>query len=119
MTLGREHLTYYARLPRPMGVNFVLFSYHVSGKEHGPWTELHRKFQEDPYWGDYPLFYEYFHGDTGVAADASHQAGWSGVIVRIMHLFASFKAQKVLEQSNGESAGTVGPARAVIVAIVS
>ena len=46
------------------------------------------KFQEDPYWKDYPLFYEYFHGDTGAGIGASHQTGWTGAIARIMRLFA-------------------------------
>jgi hypothetical protein len=64
-----------------------------------------RKFQEDPHWRDYPLFYEYFHGDTGAGVGASHQTGWSGAIARIMHLFASLDAQKILEQSKGKSAG--------------
>ena len=63
------------------------------------------RFQEDPHWRDYPLFYEYFHGDTGAGAGASHQTGWSGAIARIGHLFASFKAHEILEQSKGKSAG--------------
>ena len=64
-----------------------------------------RKFQEDPHWRDYPLFYEYFHGDSGVGVGASHQTGWSGVIARIMHLFGSLDAQKVLEQKKDQMAG--------------
>jgi hypothetical protein len=67
-----------------------------------------RKFQEDPHWRDYPLFYEYFHGDTGVGVGASHQTGWSGAIARIAHLFASVKASEMIEQSKER---TVGPAR--------
>jgi len=63
------------------------------------------KFQEDPHWRDYPLFYEYFHGDTGAGVGASHQTGWSGAIARIMRLFASFEADQVLEQGKGEAAG--------------
>jgi len=30
------------------------------------------KFQTDPHWQDYLLFYEYFHGDKGAGLDASH-----------------------------------------------
>ena len=41
-----------------------------------------RKFQEDPHWRDYLLFYEYFHGDNGAGLGASHQTGWTGVIAR-------------------------------------
>jgi len=66
-----------------------------------------RKFQEDPHWKDYPLFYEYFHGDTGAGVGASHQTGWSGAIARVMHLFASSDARKILEQKKGESAGGI------------
>ena len=63
------------------------------------------KFQEDPYWSDYPLFYEYFHGDTGAGVGASHQTGWTGAVARIMHLFATSEGQTMLEQSKGRSAG--------------
>jgi hypothetical protein len=66
-----------------------------------------RKFQEDPHWKDYPLFYEYFHGDTGVGIGASHQTGWSGAIARIMHLFASFEASDMLE--GGKEQATAEP----------
>jgi len=48
-----------------------------------------RKFQEDPHWRDYLSFHEYFHGDNGAGLGASHQTGWTGVIARTMHLFAS------------------------------
>ena len=64
-----------------------------------------QKFQEDPHWKDYPLFYEYFHGDSGAGIGASHQTGWSGAVARIMHLFASADAQKMLEQSKGTIGG--------------
>ena len=47
------------------------------------------KFQEDPHWRDYLSFHEYFHGDNGAGLGASHQTGWTGVIARIMHLFAT------------------------------
>jgi hypothetical protein len=56
-----------------------------------------RKFQEDPHWRDLILFYEYFHGDNGAGLGASHQTGWTGIIARAMHLFATTTAQQVLE----------------------
>ena len=61
------------------------------------------KFQEDPHWRAYPLFYEYFNGDTGAGVGASHQTGWTGAIARIMHLFASSGAQAWLEQGKGDT----------------
>src|SRR5262245_24534483 len=47
-----------------------------------------RKFQEDPHWRDYRLFYEYFHGDNGAGLGASHQTGWTGTIARVLDVFA-------------------------------
>ena len=72
-----------------------------------------RKFQEDPHWKDYPLFYEYFHGDTGAGVGASHQTGWSGAIARIMHLFASSdaRADARAEQRKNRRAGPLNQAR--------
>ena len=55
-----------------------------------------QKFQDDPHWRDYLLFYEYFHGDNGAGLGASHQTGWSGVIARLMHLFATLTPEAVL-----------------------
>jgi len=66
-----------------------------------------QKFQDDPFWKDYPLFYEYFHGDTGRGVGASHQTGWTGGIAVVMHLFETIDAKQALEESKGELAGTV------------
>ena len=60
------------------------------------------KFQNDPYWKDYPLFYEYFHGDSGAGIGANHQTGWSGTVARIMRLFSAADAQTLLDQGKGE-----------------
>ena len=46
-------------------------------------------FKNDPHWRDCILFYEYFHGDNGAGLGASHQTGWTGIIARMLHLFAS------------------------------
>jgi hypothetical protein len=54
------------------------------------------KFQEDPHWRDHVLFYEYFHGDNGAGIGASHQTGWTGIIARIMHLFATMRPEQIL-----------------------
>jgi hypothetical protein len=55
-----------------------------------------RKFREDPHWRDYLQFYEYFHGDNGAGLGASHQTGWTGIIARILHLFATLTPEQVL-----------------------
>ncbi len=41
-------------------------------------------FQKDPYWRDYVLFYEYFHGDNGAGIGASHQTGWTGLVAKLI-----------------------------------
>jgi hypothetical protein len=54
------------------------------------------KFQDDPHWRDYVLFYEYFHGDDGSGIGASHQTGWTGGVAKLMQLFASVTPQDLL-----------------------
>jgi hypothetical protein len=67
------------------------------GKGRRPVHGGSRKFQEDPHWRDLLLFYEYFHGDNGAGIGASHQTGWTGVIARAMHLFATTTAEQALD----------------------
>lgn len=40
--------------------------------------------QSDPHFRDYVLFYEYFHGDTGLGLGASHQTGWTALVSRLI-----------------------------------
>jgi hypothetical protein len=47
-----------------------------------------KKFQQDPYWRDLILFYEYFHGDNGAGIGASHQTGWTGLVARLIQITA-------------------------------
>jgi hypothetical protein len=54
------------------------------------------KFQDDPHWRDFILFYEYFHGDNGAGLGSSHQTGWTGVIARLLDLFGRVSAADVL-----------------------
>ena len=42
------------------------------------------KFQNDPHWKDYLLFYEYFHGDNGAGLGASHQTGWTALVASLI-----------------------------------
>jgi len=88
-----------------------------------PVYEATRKFQEDPHWRDHLLFYEYFHGDNGAGLGASHQTGWTGIIARAMHLFATVKPELLLlagtkgavfeklAQAQTEQAGGAAPRR--------
>jgi hypothetical protein len=54
------------------------------------------KFQEDPHWRDYILFYEYFHGENGAGLGASHQTGWTGIVARLMDIFARVRPEDLL-----------------------
>jgi hypothetical protein len=38
-----------------------------------------------PDFQDDPLFYEYFHGDTGRGCGAAHQTGWSALVASLLH----------------------------------
>lgn len=63
------------------------------------------KFQNDPYWRDLILFYEYFHGDIGAGVGASHQTGWTGLIAKLIQQWGEYSEQTkqpktVLDKSN-------------------
>jgi hypothetical protein len=47
---------------------------------HGGATQ----YSEDPHWRDLVLFYEYFHGETGRGVGASHQTGWTALVVNLL-----------------------------------
>ncbi|GAA3930500.1 MGH1-like glycoside hydrolase domain-containing protein [Hymenobacter algoricola] len=42
--------------------------------------------QTDPHFKDNLLFHEYFHGDNGRGMGASHQTGWTGLLVRLLQM---------------------------------
>jgi Mannosylglycerate hydrolase MGH1-like glycoside hydrolase domain len=52
------------------------------------------RFRDDPHWRDYVLFYEYFHGDTGRGVGASHQTGWTALVVRMIENLARREEQQ-------------------------
>ncbi|HMK38742.1 MAG TPA: glucosidase [Bacteroidota bacterium] len=61
------------------------------------------KFQNDPHWRDYLLFYEYMHGDNGAGLGASHQTGWTGLVAKSIQLYGILDAKRSLEV--GKQAG--------------
>jgi len=54
------------------------------------------KFQTDPHWKDYVLFYEYFHGDNGAGLGASHQTGWTGLVATLIRFFGRVDGVQLL-----------------------
>ncbi len=55
------------------------------------------KFQNDPYWRDLILYYEYFHGDNGAGLGASHQTGWTALVAPLLDVFGRVDAKTLLE----------------------
>jgi len=58
------------------------------------------------------LFYEYFHGDNGAGLGASHQTGWTGIVARLMHVFATIKPDQLLEHGKSLYAEATAAPRA-------
>jgi hypothetical protein len=61
------------------------------------------KFQTDPHWKDYVLFYEYFHGDNGAGLGASHQTGWTGLAGKLIELFGRLDADQFLAAGKSDA----------------
>ena len=55
------------------------------------------KFQTDPHWKDFILFFEYFHGDNGAGLGATHQTGWTGLVAKLIDLFGRLDAHQYLD----------------------
>lgn len=60
----------------------AIFARDASGRR--PCFGASKKMQNDPYWRDYLLFNEYFHGDSGAGLGASHQTGWTGLVANLI-----------------------------------
>src|SRR5581483_1622393 len=62
-----------------------IFALDTSGNR--PVFGEHFPYAKDPYWNCYPLFHEYYHGETGKGLGASHQTGWSGLVANFIDLY--------------------------------
>jgi hypothetical protein len=49
-----------------------------------PWHGEDRRFADNRHWRTLTLFHEYFHGDKGRGCGASHQTGWTALVVRCL-----------------------------------
>ncbi len=61
------------------------------------------RFQTDPHWKDFILFYEYFHGDNGAGLGASHQTGWTGLVSKMIELFGRIDGEQLLAGGRPEA----------------
>jgi hypothetical protein len=67
-----------------------------------------RKMQKDENFKDHLLFYEYFHGDTGMGLGAAHQTGWTALIARLPY------PQLVIEPESGDEVQVVAQTNPVL-----
>jgi hypothetical protein len=51
-------------------------------------------FANNPNWSELILFYEYFHGDTGLGLGASHQTGWTALVTKLLQQSANTRVPK-------------------------
>jgi hypothetical protein len=49
-------------------------------------------YQNDPHWRDHISFHEYFNGDNGAGLGASHQTGWTALIVSLLYEYGGQRA---------------------------
>jgi hypothetical protein len=54
------------------------------------------RYATDPHWRDLVLFHEYFHGDNGRGVGASHQTGWTALVVRCLETVAKSRISNVI-----------------------
>jgi hypothetical protein len=52
------------------------------------------RWAEDPHWKDLVLFHEYFDGDNGRGVGASHQTGWTALVLRCIEDMARQREQR-------------------------
>ena len=62
------------------------------------------RYAQDPHWRDLVLFHEYFHGDTGRGVGASHQTGWTSLVVRCLDSLAAARSHAKRHSSVWDSA---------------
>jgi len=70
------------------------------------------RFARDPFWRDLVLFHEYFHGDTGRGVGASHQTGWTALVVRCLEDLAAERRRVAGRPAGARRRETRAPAPA-------
>jgi hypothetical protein len=85
MTLGQVARELSARLAR-------LFL--PDGEGRRPCHGADARYAADPHWRDLVLFHEYFDGDTGRGLGASHQTGWTSLVVRCLDSLAAARGAR-------------------------
>jgi hypothetical protein len=55
------------------------------------------RYSDDPAWQNLMLYHEYFHAETGEGLGASHQTGWTSLVVRLVRE----RAEKLTNYQDG------------------
>jgi hypothetical protein len=58
------------------------------------------RYAQDPHWRDLVLFHEYFHGETGRGLGASHQTGWTSLVIHMLENMGSSQNSFAGQNSN-------------------
>ncbi len=66
--------------------------FEVDGKGARPCHGENTRYATDPHWKDLVLFHEYFHAETGRGVGATHQTGWTALVVRLIDDLARSRA---------------------------
>jgi hypothetical protein len=53
------------------------------------------RYAESPEWRDLVLFYEYFHGDDGQGLGASHQTGWTALVIKCLEACGDRRSEAI------------------------
>ncbi len=67
-----------------------IFMADASG--HRPCHGTEARYAEKAEWKDLVLFNEYFHGDNGSGVGATHQTGWTALVIKLIEDLASHRA---------------------------
>jgi hypothetical protein len=58
--------------------------FRVNQAGERPFNGTNQTFQKNPHWQNLILFNEYFNGDNGSGVGASHQTGWSAMVIKMI-----------------------------------
>jgi hypothetical protein len=58
--------------------------FRVGANGERPWHQRNELYRDDPHFKDLTLFHEYFCAESGRGLGASHQTGWTALVVRLL-----------------------------------
>jgi hypothetical protein len=77
----------------------------ADGSGRRPCHGNEHRYASDPHWKDLVLFHEYFDGDNGRGVGASHQTGWTALVVRCIEDQARNRTLAIPRAARAPSSG--------------